>query len=192
MLLFKIIQLIIKNISSNLTSRLILHTFKSARISHNESHLALPSWNVLETFLSCKLSSSFQDPCWSSSPCPACAFLAVVDNIFLCYSYWETDFYSTASHSCVILLLCFLGHDLCLSQRSFHIPLVPVALQVSWLHQVFSSLVSQVTLSQIFSWLLYSCALDCCCLLQLWGKKLPRRKLSSLLISLSTPIFPRT
>lgn len=128
LLLFKIIQLIIKNISSNLTSRLLFYTFKTARISHNESHLVLlPAWNVLEAFLSCKLSSPLQDPCWSSSACPACVFLAVVYNLFFCYSYWETDFYSTASSLCVshsdfIFFLCFIGYDLCLSQRYFHIP----------------------------------------------------------------------
>lgn len=101
MVLFKIIKLIIQNISSEVNWRLILYTFKTPIISQNESHLVwtLLAWNVLENFPFCKRSSSLQDPYWSSSPCSACAFLA--DST----CYWQ----------CVFVL--FLLRDLVLPYR---------------------------------------------------------------------------
>jgi len=120
-----------------------LYTFKRAIIRQNESHLVrtLPVWNVLETSPYCKLSSSLQDHWWSFSPCPVFAFLPdstcctqcgfvlfLLRNLLLRYCILLS--FSGIS---LVLHLASLFHLLwpVSEQRSFHVPLVAVSIQMS-------------------------------------------------------------
>lgn len=181
------------------------YTLKTAIISQNKSNLVwtLPAWNVLETFPSCKLSSSLQDPCWSSSPCPACAFMADSTCCWQCIFVLFLPRYLLLPYC---ILLSFSGIPPILYIASLFHQLWPVSEQKVFPCSLSTSVPSDVLIAwcSIHLWFpKWHCAkslADLCPAIPwtdtfchwLWEKKLPRRKLSSLLISLSSPILPRT
>lgn len=159
-----------------------MYTFKTARISHNESHpVSKPAWNVLEIFFPASIVS------------PPRSLLVILTLISLSGCCWRCIFVLFLLRHWLLLYCIF---SLCISFLLFIASLFhwvwPMSgskvfpnspgTSVFWLHLLFSSIVSQVTLFQIFSWFLYSHALDCWSLLPLVIREETTKKETAIIV----------